>query len=75
MKDCRITQNMTVLEVIDRYPDTESVFKKYNEQAGVCICCQSLFEPLKDVSKKYDIDLDQLMAELEARMNGTSDGI
>jgi len=65
MKDRRITPNMTVLEVINRYPDTESVFKKYDEQAGVCICCQSLFETLKDVSKKYDIDLDQLMTELE----------
>jgi len=46
MKDRCITPNMTVLEVIDRYRNTESVFKKYDEQAGICICCQSLFKRL-----------------------------
>jgi len=75
MKDRCITPNMTVLEVIDRYRNTESVLKKYDEKAGVCICCQSLFEILKNVSKKYGIDLDQLMTELEAQINGIHDGI
>jgi len=68
MKDHRITPNMTVLEVIDRYPDTESVFKKYNEQAGVCICCQSLFEPIGEVAEKYRLDLNQLLSELEDKI-------
>lgn len=75
MKDRRITPDMTVLEIIDRYRTTESVFKKYDEQAGVCICCQALFETLKDVSEKYGIDLNQLMTELEAQMNGIHDSI
>jgi len=68
MKDHRITPNMTILEVIDRYPDTESVFKKYNEQAGVCICCQSLFEPIGEVAEKYRLDLNQLLSELEDKI-------
>lgn len=75
MKDRRITPNMTVLDVVHRYPKTEAVFKKFDEQAGVCICCQALFETLKDVSEKYGIDLNQFMTELEVQMNGTSDGI
>jgi len=74
-KEKRITPEMTVLDVVERYPGTESVFKKFDEQAGVCICCQSLFETLRDVSKKYDIDLDQLMTELETRMNGIQERI
>lgn len=75
MKDRRITPNMTVLDVVHRYPKTEAVFKKFDEQAGVCICCQALFETLKDVSEKYGIDLNQFMTELEVQMNGTSEGI
>jgi hypothetical protein len=75
IKERRITPEMTVLDVVARYPGTESVFKNFDEQAGVCICCQSLFETLRDVSKKYDIDLDQLMTELETRMNGIQERI
>jgi len=73
MKDRRISPNMTVLEVIDRYRTTESVFKKYDEQAGVCICCQSLFETIKEVSEKYGIDLNGLMTALETQINGIHD--
>jgi len=65
MKDRCITPNMTVLEVIDRYRNTESVFKKYDEQAGICICCQSLFETLREVAKKYRLNLDQFLLDLE----------
>ncbi|NWG01934.1 MAG: hypothetical protein HXY44_03625 [Syntrophaceae bacterium] len=65
MKDRRITPNMTVLEVIDRYRTTESVFKKYDEQAGVCICCQALFETIGDVATKYRLNLDQFLLDLE----------
>ncbi len=65
MKDRRITMDMTVLEVIDRYRNTESVFKKYDEQAGVCICCQSLFETIGEVATKYRLNLDQFLLDLE----------
>jgi len=73
MKDRRITPDMTVLEVINRYRNTESIFKKYDEQAGVCICCQSLFETLKDVSEKYRIDINGLITEIETQINGIHD--
>jgi hypothetical protein len=68
-KDRRITPDMTVLDVIDRYRDTETVFRKYDEQAGVCICCQSLFDTLRDISEKHGIDLNKLMADLEAKID------
>lgn len=69
MKDRRIAPNMTVLEVMDRYRNTESVFKKYDEQTGVCICCQSLFETLKDVSEKYRLNLEQILSDLESAIS------
>lgn len=62
----RITPGMTVLEVIDRYRNTESVFKKYDEQAGVCLCCQALFETIGEVAEKYRLNLDQILSDLES---------
>ena len=69
-KNQRVTSDMTVLEVIDLYRETEAVSRKYDEKAGVSICCQALFDTLKGVSEKYGIDVKRLMADLEAKING-----
>ncbi len=61
----KIHPEMTVLEIIDRYRETESVFKKYDEKAGSAICCQALFEPLRRVAQEYQLDLNQLILDLE----------
>ena len=71
-KDRRITPDMTVLNVIDRYRETEVVSRKYDEQAGICICCQALFDTLKGVSEKYGIDLKRLMADLKSEIDSIS---
>jgi len=64
-KDRRITPDMTVLDVIDRYRNTEAVFRKYDEQAGVCICCQALFETIGDVAAKYKLEINHFLSDLE----------
>jgi hypothetical protein len=61
-----IILEMTILDVVSRYRGSETIFKKYDEQGGVCICCQALFKTLREVAEKYGIDLGQLLAELEA---------
>ena len=60
-----ICPEMTVLDVVSRYRQTETVFKKYDKQAGECICCHVLFEPLQNVAKKYGFNLEKLLADLE----------
>jgi len=60
----RIQPDMTVLDVVSRYRQTEAVFKKYDEQAGVCICCEALFDPLNNVSKRYKVNLGELIEDL-----------
>ena len=65
-KDRQIRPEMTVLDVVSVYKETEQVFKQYDKQAGVCICCQALFEPLKKVAVRYDLNLEKLLADLEA---------
>lgn len=61
---CEITPQMTVLDVVSRYRQTEAVFRSYDKAAGECICCNALFETLADVADKYHLDLARLICEL-----------
>jgi hypothetical protein len=56
----------TVLEVVSRYRQTEAVFRKYDERAGECICCEALFESLRSLSDRYGWDLASLLEDLES---------
>lgn len=62
----KIDKEMTVLDIVSRYRETEAVFKAYDAQAGECICCHSLFDSLDDISLRYRLDLDRLISDLEA---------
>jgi hypothetical protein len=57
---------MTVLEVVRRYERTQDIFKKYDEQKGLCIMCTALFESLTTVSERCGLNLERLLEELEA---------
>ena len=65
-KDPVIRAEMTVLDVVSKYRETEAVFMKYDKEAGECICCHALFEPLKKVAEKYQLSLDGLLTDLAA---------
>ncbi len=61
-----ISPEMTVLDVVSKYRETEVVFKQYDEKGGECICCQSLFESIKNVVEKYGLDMEKFMKDLDA---------
>ncbi|MDD2308552.1 MAG: hypothetical protein PHH91_03125 [Desulfuromonadaceae bacterium] len=61
-----ITADKTVLELVDLYPETELVFEHYTRMVGVCICCEALFCRLSEISDRYEIDLDELLARLNS---------
>jgi len=42
---------MTVLKVIEYHRITESVFKRYDKKADVCMGCHTLFETLEEVAE------------------------
>jgi len=65
----RIHSGMTVLDVVSRYRETEAVFRRYDARAGECICCQALFDSVKDVSEKYHLNLTELLADLESAID------
>jgi hypothetical protein len=64
-----IEPRMTVLDVVSRCRATEAVFKRWDSRAGECICCQALFDTLRQVADRYGLDLDRLMAELNEVVN------
>ena len=66
---------MTVLDVVSAYRETEAIFKAYDDKAGECICCCSLFDSLDDISVRYRLDLDRLLTDLEAAVASTGERI
>jgi hypothetical protein len=64
-----ISPEMTVLDVVSRFRETEGVFKKYDTAVGECICCQTLFDPLRNVAARYGLDLEKLLEDLESVVN------
>ena len=68
----RIRSEMKILEVIERHPQTEAVFRKYDQQAGVCLCCQALFEPLGEMAERYHLNLETLLDDLHRALSSDS---
>ena len=57
---------MTVIDTITQYRETEFVFKKFDEKAKACICCDALFDTIRVVAEKFHLDLDGLLSQLNA---------
>ena len=60
-----INPKMSILDIISTYRQTEAIFKKYDHKAGVCLCCQALFDPLEDIVNQYGLDIEEIMSDLE----------
>ena len=63
-KKAKISPDMTILDIVSTDSKAVDILKSYDEQAGECICCTSLFETLDKVAEKYGIDLDDLLNDL-----------
>jgi hypothetical protein len=61
-----IAPQITVLDIVSRYRETEAIFKRWNDRADACICCEALFDTLRQVTSRYGLDLDRLLTELNA---------
>ncbi len=55
---------MTILDIVSKYRQTEAIFRQFDQKAGECLCCNALFDPLKDVADKYELDLNELLEKL-----------
>jgi hybrid cluster-associated redox disulfide protein len=63
----RITSDMSVKEVLARYPQTGQVFFRY--KLGCAGCYISRFHDVAASAKEFNIDLDELLAELNEAAN------
>ncbi len=64
----QLTPDTTVLELVEYHPETEKVFERYTRRLGICICCEALFCSLREVAKRYELELEELMARLDSVM-------
>ena len=59
-----ITKNMTINEILRRYPETIEVFRRYGLD---CYDCQIAdFEQLEYGATKHKIDIESLLADLNS---------
>lgn len=59
-----VTKDMTILDIVDKYPETIEVFQTYDKKHSTCICCNSLFETLEKTASIHNLDLAKLLSEL-----------
>ncbi|ERL03418.1 DUF1858 domain-containing protein [Mitsuokella sp. oral taxon 131] len=57
-----ITKDMSILEIVQKYPDTIEVF--VNSGMGCLGCAASHFENLEQGALAHGIDVDELVANL-----------
>lgn len=57
-----ITKEMSIIEVVQKYPETVEVFRKYG--MGCFGCAAARFENIEQGALAHGIDIDALMADL-----------
>lgn len=62
-----ISSAMTLLDIVDMWPENQDVFRQYEEYTGTCLLCQHLFDSLESVASQYAIDLEDFMHKLQGR--------
>ncbi|MBZ2175426.1 hypothetical protein K8M07_09225 [Schnuerera sp. xch1] len=59
------TKEMVILDIVADYPETEQVFRMYDEIAEKCVMCNNLFETLEEFTTLYKINLNDLINKLD----------
>ena len=62
MAEDKITEDMNIKEVIEKYPETISIFAKYN--MGCIGCMAATFEKIQDIAKVHGIDVKTFVKDL-----------
>ncbi len=64
MTENKITKDMTIRDVIEKYPETAVVFTKYN--IGCVGCIAASFEKVSDIAGVHGVDLNELIKDLNS---------
>ena len=60
-----LNKDMTILDIVAEYPNTEDVFRTYDDIAGKCTMCHNLFDTLEEFADMYKINYSDLIDRLE----------
>ena len=72
MTEAQIAPDLTVEMVLEEWPETVSVFQ---ELKTACVGCDMApFDTLEDVARIYQLEIEYVIAALEARVRATGDG-
>lgn len=55
-----------ILDIVSDYPQTEEIFKPYDEIVGKCVMCNHLFETVEEFSEMYDLNMEELLKNLNS---------
>jgi len=58
----RITKDMTVEEIVERYPKAVEVFMRFN--IPCLVCGEPIWGTLEETARKYNVRIDELLEEL-----------
>ncbi len=67
MAEDKITEDMNIQEVIEKYPEIMSVFAKYN--MGCIGCIAASFEKLSDIASVHSVDVKSFVKDLNEAIN------
>ncbi|HWI54727.1 MAG TPA: hypothetical protein VNT57_03475 [Desulfobacteria bacterium] len=59
-----IDKNITLLDLVNKYPETIPVLTEYDQKFSTCICCNSLFDTLESAAYKNSLELNEFLADL-----------
>ena len=66
-----ITKDMSIVEVIQNYPETLGVFMQYG--MGCVGCALASFESVEEGALVHGLDVDQLVSDLNALVSEKED--
>ena len=70
MSEDKITEEMNIREVIEKYPEVVPVFSKYN--MGCIGCIAASYETLKDIAVVHGIDVAAFIKDLNETLANKS---
>lgn len=59
-----ITKEMTILDLVSEYPETEAIFSRYDSVAGQCVLCANLLDTLDAFCSAYNLEIEELLKEI-----------
>ena len=65
-----ITKDLSPLDIVEQHPETEDVFRTYDEALGKCLLCHCLFDSLETIAGEGDLDLSDMLKKLRDAMAG-----